>query len=243
MAAPADAPQPIQISQPAGHPEGARLEVSSVFAARYTRIRALVTDATILDHHVALAVLFDEASRQPDEEVVDFARHLSAVDRHIRDNPGTRLVSINSACVKIAKVTGSGLFAIDSTVQWHAAHLLLPCTSVVTAGISGAYGDEPVVTPYPKESGYTVTEKVLNNNTTPYLLAPTNLDGVDAALHGFLAAQGGVVMIGDKPISSFFRAAIRKDPARDGISSAKHLATKAAGFVSVQRGFKSLGLC
>jgi len=197
-----------------------------------------------------MAVLHDEAGDQPDADVARLARVLSNADRYIRENPGTRVVAINSVRLHAGTTTkNSGLFARNSPVpaMWQTATVVIPCRSLYEAEILGSSGDSPELNPIPAEwyaqvDGKASAKRGIGVGTTAHVVTPETMDGAEGAALGFLDDKHGALLIGDAPISEFFAAATGKRLVCAEAEPARMVAALTAQFLSGQRGYKSLGL-
>jgi hypothetical protein len=190
------------------------------------------------DQHVAAAVLFDALTEEPDAAAVRLSRRMGAADRHIRGNPGTRVVSINKARVQIGVTApDGGLFAKDPPVSlWRQATLIIPCTSMVSAAIYGSFGGSPDLEPIGENSG---AAQNLNSGTTRYVITPRSIGDVGHAKSWFLPSRGGALLVGDAAISTFFDPASRSATHEIGENTKRVLAL-ATEFVAQQKGFRPL---
>ena len=252
MTAAAKAPEPIEVLQPDGHPISARLTIPSSFVTRFQRVRALERgDRAPLDHHVAMAVLYDEPGEQPDAQVAQLAHVLSDADLYIRNNPGTRVVAIDSVRLHAGTTNkSSGLFARSSPVpaMWQTATVVIPCRSLYEGEILGSSGDSPELNQIPEEWYVQVNGKAaaakrgISVGTTRHVVTPKTVDEAEDAALGFLDEKHGALLIGDAPISEFFAAATGKRLVCAEAEPTRMVATLAAQFLSGQHGYKSLGL-
>jgi hypothetical protein len=174
-------------------------------------------------------------------------------DQYMRENPGTRVVAINSVRLRAGTTTkSSGLFARNSAVPTmrQTATMVIPCRSLFEAEILGSFGDSPELNPitaewYAQVDGKAAAKRGISAGTTTHVVTPETMDGAGDAEYaalGFLDEKHGAVLIGDEPISEFFAAATGKKLVCAEAEPTRMVATLAAQFLSGQRGYKSLGL-